>query len=83
MIHRDGFPVEINDTVRGFIHAGDTVEGRGFSGAVGADQRDDLPLVHFQAQVVDRHHAAELHGDVCQAKNILPAGFIFAHLMPH
>ena len=34
--------------------AADAVEGGGLAGAVGADQGDDLPLAHMEADAVQR-----------------------------
>ena len=65
-----GSPQKGDPPVGGLIHSGDAVEGSGLAGAIGADQSHDLPLVHLQGQVVHRHHAAELHGDVLQPEDI-------------
>src|SRR5699024_7644379 len=64
MILDDFLVVEPYAAVGGGVDPGDDVEGRGLAGAVGADEGDDLPPVHLQRQVIHRHHAAELHGDV-------------------
>src|SRR5947199_217714 len=41
-------------------HAGDQVEGGGFAGAVGADQRMDLAAVQGESGIADRADAAEV-----------------------
>ena len=46
------------------VYAGDAVEGRRFARAVGADERDDLALIDVEREIVHRHNAAELHGDI-------------------
>ena len=70
-IFHNGLAQKIDLAVGGFIHAGDTVEDRGFSGAVGADQRHNLTLVHIQVQVIDGHNAAELHGHIFNMQHVL------------
>ena len=63
--------LEPHRPVRGLVHAGDHVERRGLARAVGTDQGHDLPLVDLQVQVIHRHHAAELHGDVFNLQHLL------------
>ncbi len=60
--------------VGGLVYPGDAVEGRRFSGAVGADEGDDFALVDVQRQAVHRHHAAKLHGDVPQFQRVISHG---------
>ena len=57
--------------VGGLIHAGDAVKRGGLARAVGADEGGDLPLIDLHGQIVDRHHAAELHGDVVQPQYVV------------
>ena len=71
VIADDALLVKGHAAIGGGVHAGDDVEGRGLTGAVGADQRHDLALVHLQVQVVHGHHAAELHGDIFHGQNVL------------
>ena len=72
----DALAVEAHAAVGGRVHTGDDVEGGGLTGAVGADQGHDLALVDVQIQVIDGHHAAELHGGVFHMQYILR----FTHL---
>ena len=65
------FPVEQHLSVGGGVHAGDDVERRGLTGAVGADEGHDLALVDLHAQIVHGHHAAELHGHMLHPEHIL------------
>ena len=51
-------------TVGDLIDAGEHVEHGGLARAVGADQRDDLALIHMEADVVHGAQAAELDRDV-------------------
>ena len=67
----DGLPPEGHQAVGGLVHPGDTVEGGSLARPVGADEGDDLPLVHVQGQVVHRHHAAELHGDMLYVQHVV------------
>ena len=53
------------------VNPGDDVEGRGLPGAVGADEGHNLPFVHLQGEVIDRHHTAKLHGDVFHLQNVV------------
>ena len=76
MVADDALTVEGHAAVGGRVHTGDHVEGGGLTGAVGADQGHDLALVDVQIQVIDGHHAAELHGGVFHMQHI----FHFAHL---
>ena len=62
--------------VGGFVYAGDAVEGRGFAGAVGADQRHDLAAVDMHAQVIDGDHAAKLHGDAFEFQHMISHGSV-------
>ena len=71
MAANHGFPHEFHPSVGRLIHAGDAVEGSGFAGAVGTDEGDNLSFRHVQGQVVDCHHAAELHGHIFHAQNNL------------
>jgi len=41
----------------------DTVEDGGLSGSIGADEAEDLPLVHLKADVVHRPQSPEILGD--------------------
>ena len=70
VIAHDTLFVEAHPAVGGGIHAGDDVERRGLTGAVGADEGNDLTLVHLHAQVVHVHHAAELHGHIFQLQYV-------------
>ncbi|MPN02648.1 hypothetical protein SDC9_149864 [bioreactor metagenome] len=71
MIAHNGLPAELHPAVAGRVYSGDDVERGGLTRAVGADQGDDLPFVDLQIQIVNRHHAAELHGRVFHAQHIL------------
>ena len=48
------------------VDAGDQLDQGGLAGAVVADQRDDLTAVQGQAEVGDRHDAAELLAHVVE-----------------
>ena len=72
----DALAVEGHAAVGGRVHTGDHVEGGGLTGAVGADQCHNLALVDVQIQVVDGHHAAELHGGIFHVQHV----FHFTHL---
>src|SRR5262249_30943520 len=50
----------------------DAVEHRGLAGAVRADQRGDVAARHGEADVVDRHQAAEAHGEMLDGEHGLP-----------
>ena len=49
---------EFNRALAGARIAADRHHQRGFAGAVGADQRDDLALVDLEIDALERHHAA-------------------------
>ena len=66
-----GLAHEFHTAVGGLVYAGDAVEGRGLARAVGADEGHDFSLWHIQRQIVHGHNAAELHGHILHAKNIL------------
>ena len=70
MVLHDRLAVKIDGTVGRLIHTRDDIEGCRLAGTVRADQRDDLALVDFHRKIIDRHHAAKLHGDMLQAKHI-------------
>src|SRR5699024_3030957 len=70
-----GLLAEGDPAVGRFIHAGNAVEGGGLAGAVGADESHDLSLIDLQGQVIHRHHAAKLHGDVFQLEDMCLAHF--------
>ena len=72
----DWLAVELDLAVRGLVDARDAVERGRFAGAVRADERDDLALVHLEVQVVDGDDAAELHGGVFH----LQKRFLLTHL---
>ena len=46
------------------VEAGDAVEDGGLAGAVRADQRGDVAAADGEGKVVDRHQAAEAHGQM-------------------
>jgi len=71
MVARNGLAFKQDFAVGRLIHARHAVKGRGFARAVGADQRHDLAAVDFHAQVVYRHHAAKLHGQVVDFQHVL------------
>lgn len=50
--------------IGGLVDASNHIECRRFSSTVRADEGDDLSLVHLQGEVIYRHHAAKLHGDI-------------------
>ena len=75
VILSDDLAHEFDLAVRRLIYAGNAVEGRGLAGAVRADKRDDLALVHVKIQVVDGDNAAELHGDVFNMQ------YVFSHCL--
>ena len=56
----DALAAQRHLAARGRQHAGDEVEGGRLAGAVRADQAEDLAGAHLEADVVDRHQAAEL-----------------------
>ncbi len=70
MVFHHGLSQKGDPPVGGLIHSGDAVEGGGLACAVGADEGHDLPFVDLQGQIVHRHHAAKLHGDVLQPEDI-------------
>ncbi len=72
-ILENGLPMEGDETVGGLVHPGDAVKSGGLPRPVGADEGHNLPLVHIQGEVIHRHHAAELHGDIFHMKHV------FAH----
>src|SRR5450759_4454845 len=55
-------PAVIHSALARLVDAGDHIEKRGLARAVGSDQAEDLAFVHGQAQLVQRHQAAEAHG---------------------
>ena len=64
MVGDDLLAVIVDSAVGRFVHTGDHVENSSLTGAVRADERHDLALIHFKRQVVDSDNAAKLHGDV-------------------
>ena len=61
---RDGLLAELHRARVGAIEAADGVERRGLAGAVGADDAGDRPGARVEAQIPDRMHAAEAHGEI-------------------
>ncbi len=59
-------------------HARDQVEGRGLAGTVGPDQADDLAGADLEADVIDRHQAAELLADGLHVEHQLARGGLAA-----
>ena len=60
---------EVGDAAgRGGVDAADQVEHRGFARAVGADEGEDFALLHIEAHLVDRQHAAKAHAQVLGRK---------------
>src|SRR5207245_6478077 len=47
---------------------GDPVEEGGFAGPVGANEREDLTLLHAEGHVIDGHEPAETLRDVVDAQ---------------
>ena len=45
---------------RGLQQRGEHADGRGLAGPVGAEEAEDLALVHHEVDAVDRHHVAEV-----------------------
>ena len=66
----DALAIEAHPAVGGRVHTRDDVERGGFAGAVRADQGYDLTLVNIQIQIIDGHHAAELHGGVLHFQHV-------------
>ena len=66
---------ERNGTGGGRIDAGDRIEGRRLSGTVGANQGHDFPLVDEHGEIIDRHDAAELHGEMLNIEDVLAHAF--------
>ena len=62
---------ELYAPVGGLVDAGHAVEGRRLARAVGAYEGDYLALIHLYREVVDGDDAAELHGDVLHAQDVL------------
>src|SRR5262249_51595438 len=58
----------------GLVEAGDAVEDGGLAGAVGPDQRGDLPARRREAKVADGNEPAEAHGQVLDAQHRICAG---------
>src|SRR5205085_4737858 len=56
------------------VDAGDAVEERRLTGAVGPDQRKDLAPANCKGDVVDRHQAAELLGDLADLQDVAVHG---------
>jgi hypothetical protein len=56
---QQGLAVERDLARVGPVQTSDQVEHRRLAGAVGADQADDFPLGHVEADVVDGHDPAE------------------------
>ena len=46
------------------VEARQAIEQRGLAGAVRADEAEDLPRLEIEGHAVERHDAAEAHGDV-------------------
>ena len=63
--------VELDCAVCRCINSGDYVESCCFACAVRSDKADDFALVDLEVQVVYGYYAAELHGRVAHAKNVL------------
>ena len=61
---RDVLAVDEHLTRAGVLQAGDHVEERGLAGAVGTDQRGDVPGPHVDRHVVEHLQPAEAHRDV-------------------
>ncbi len=53
--------VELDLPFGGQVHAGQNVKGRGFAGAVGADETDQFAGVNFDIEIGYRPKAAEDH----------------------
>src|SRR5262249_40681493 len=49
---------------RALVDAAHQVEDRALAGAVGADDGEDLALLHLEADAVDRLDAAEMDGEI-------------------
>ncbi|KAG1579989.1 hypothetical protein G6F46_015582 [Rhizopus delemar] len=62
LLLRDVRAIELDAAAAGAVVARDAIEGGGFAGAVGADQRVDAAALHLHGQTVDGGQAAELHG---------------------
>ena len=54
-----GHTVQQYGALGGHVHAGEQVEHRGFTGAVGADEAHQLSGVHLDVEVLDGVEAAE------------------------
>src|SRR5205807_3802633 len=67
-------PAEADVAVAERVEPGDAVERGGLARAVGADHRDDLPLVDDEAHVVDREQAAEALDDVLHLEEVAGRG---------
>jgi hypothetical protein len=66
--------VERDMASAGPIEAADAVEQRGLAGPVGTDQAADLVAPDIEGDAVQRHHAAEAHGDVAHTQQGRRAG---------
>ena len=63
--------VELYRAVCRCINSGDNVESCCLACAVRSDKADDFALVDLEVQVVYGYYAAELHGRVAYAENVL------------
>ena len=53
----------------GLVELGNAVEHGGLAGAVGADQAEDLPLLHLEGEAVHRLDAAEVHAQTLHVQH--------------
>ena len=60
-------------------HAGDDVDQRRLSGAVVADQRNDLARKHVEINVLEGVHRTEMFVDAASKKNGSSIGAVFSH----
>ena len=62
-------PLEPDAPRGGREHPADEVDGGALAGAVGADEPEDLPLLHGHVEAVHRPHPAEVLGEGAQLKH--------------
>jgi len=60
---------EHDSAARGRVEAGDHVEHGRLARAVGADQREDLPIADLEAQLAQRGEAAEADREVLDTEH--------------
>ena len=69
-VARQRAPFEGDRALVEAVEARETVEQRGLAGAIGPDQPADLAARDVEADLIEREHAAEPHGDAFDGQHL-------------